>query len=697
MYLRFGWVVGNVGLIGTLIIVVLSTSITFLTSLSIAAVATNAPVKGGGAYFLISRSLGIEIGGALGISLYLAQAFSVSLYIIGFSESIVATFPILDMRWVGIITAILLGTLAIFSTKAAIKTQYVILGVITLSLISLLLGRPLEESHVEMWGVPASQSVEFWQVFAIFFPAVTGIMTGVNMSGDLKDPARSIPRGTFMAVGVGFIIYMLLPILLASRADAATLVDDPMIMQRIALWGGAILLGIWGATLSSATGSLLGAPRVLQALANDRVLPKYLSFFGKGSGKEEIPRAGTIFTILITIVCVYFGDLNLIAPILTMFFLTTYGVLNMTAGIEQFLKTPSYRPKFKVHWAFSLLGALGCVAVMFLINAIATVAAIVFIIVTFLWLKRRRLKASWGDVSSGVLQTVIRYAILRLYRKEIDPKSWRPNILVLSGSPAKRWRLIDLANALTQNNAIFTVSTILPEGSVSQEKVSDYERQIADFLQSKNVQALVRIIRAPDPFTGAIQLVNSYGLGPLLPNTILLGDTQESKHQEAYAQMLVHFYKSKRNIIIVQDDNNLEFNKKEKIDIWWGGLKNNGSLMMIMGYLLKNGFEWRDAEIMVKMAVPTTEAAKKAEENLSAMITKMRTGFRYKVIVLGKQSFWDILQRESVDSDLIMMGMGLPDQGFATYYSGLKEHTKNLPTKVFVLAAEDIKFEDVLS
>lgn len=697
MYLRFGWVVGNVGLMGTLLIVTLSTSITFLTALSIASIATNSPVKGGGAYYLISRSLGIEIGGAVGIPLYLAQAFSVSLYVIGFSESLVAIFPAFDIRWVGVITTLLLGVLALFSTKAAIKAQYVIMVMIGLSLLSLLLGSPLENTKIELWGVSSGQSAGFWQVFAIFFPAVTGIMAGVNMSGDLKSPARSIPKGTFMAIGVGYLIYMTLPVLLASRADAATLVGEPMIMQQIAIWGGAILLGIWGATLSSATGSLLGAPRVLQALSKDRVLPRAVRFFGKGSGPEKIPRAGTVFTIIITLLAVYFGDLDMIAPILSMFFLTTYAVLNVTAGVERFLKNPSFRPKFKVHWIFSLLGAAGCAAVMVLINALATLIAFFFVFLIFIWLKRRRMKATWGDVRSGMLLTFVRYALLRLEKKEINAKSWRPNILVLSGSPTKRWHLIDFANALSQQNALFTVSTILPAESVPQEKVRDYEKQIGDYLQNRKVQALVRIIRAPNPFSGSIQLVNAYGLGPLVPNTILLGDTREASHHEPYAAMVSHFHKSRRNTIIVQDDDNKGFRNKRVVDIWWGGLKGNGSLMLILGYLLKNSPNWHRAQINIKMVVSTEEAAGKAKENLSALLSRMRIGFQYQILIAGGESFWDILNRESAASDMVMMGLAPPDGDFIPYYSKLKEQTRHLPTKVFVLAAQDIEFEEVLS
>lgn len=207
MYLRFGWVVGNVGLLGSLIIVTLATSITFLTSLSLAVIATDQRVKIGGAYYMISRSLGIESGGAVGISLYLAQALSVSMYTVGFAESIVNIFPQLNEKIIAVGAIFLVAGVALVSAKAASKVQYFILTAIGISLVSLVFGSPIEQTQVEMWGASSENSVPFWVVFAVFFPAVTGIDVGVNMSGDLKDPGKSIPKGTFMAVTVGYIIY----------------------------------------------------------------------------------------------------------------------------------------------------------------------------------------------------------------------------------------------------------------------------------------------------------------------------------------------------------------------------------------------------------------------------------------------------------------------------------------------------------
>ncbi|NIP57879.1 MAG: Na-K-Cl cotransporter, partial [Gemmatimonadetes bacterium] len=259
MYLRFGWVVGNVGLVGTLVIVTLCTAITGFTALSMAAIATDRRVRIGGAYYMISRSLGLETGGAVGIPLYFALALSCALYTIGFAESVAAVFPALSQRWAGVVTTVAVALLALKSTRLVIRGQYFVMAAIALSLLSFFLGGPLEETTVELTGAPPRLSEGFWVVFAVFFPAVTGIEAGVNMSGDLKDPARSIPRGTLAALGTGYLVYMTLPVILAMRADAVTLIEDPLIMRRMAFWGDAILLGVWGATLSSAVGSILGA------------------------------------------------------------------------------------------------------------------------------------------------------------------------------------------------------------------------------------------------------------------------------------------------------------------------------------------------------------------------------------------------------------------------------------------------------
>ena len=692
MYLRFGLVVGNVGLFGTLAIVTLSTGITFLTGLSIASIATDQRVRTGGAYYMISRSLGIEAGGAVGIPLYLAQALSVALYTIGFAESVVNVFPALDEKLVALVTTAAVTVLALKSARAAIKAQYVIMGAIGLSLLSLVFGAPPEPSTT----LPVAQDTAgFWVVFAVFFPAVTGIMAGVNMSGDLKDPSRSIPYGTLAAIGVGYVIYMAIPFLLVNRATPDELIADPLIMRRISFWGDAIIMGVWGATLSSAVGSILGAPRVLQALARDGVLPPIMHFLGQGSGADDEPRIGTAFTFALAVITVILGDLNIVAPILTMFFLTTYGVLNITAGLERFLGNPSFRPKFKVHWLFSLIGAVGCTIVMFLITAVATGAAIAIVLVIYFWLERQELRSAWGDVRTGIWFNLTRTGLLRL-RNRTDAKNWRPHLLVLSGAPTRRWHLIDLASSLSHNRALVTISSVLTGDAITSRRIESMSSSLYEYLDKQGVQALVRIVKADDPFSGAVQLMTTYGLGTLVPNTVLVGATERDEAHAAYCRMIAQFHAGHRNTLIVRHNERRGFGDRRHIDVWWGGRKGNGALMVILSWLVSTSLEWRGSTVTGKMVVPSESARVGARANLENILHAARTNAMTEVIVAGDRSFWEIIRESSNSADLVFMGMAEPHEGYDAYYNQLQKQTEGLPTTVFTLAAEELEFGEVI-
>ncbi|MDJ0796331.1 MAG: amino acid permease [Calothrix sp. MO_167.B12] len=696
MYLRFGWVVGNVGLVGTLIIVTLATSITFLTALSVCAIATDRVVRVGGAYYMISRCLGIEVGGAVGISLYFAQAVSVALYTIGFAESIVQTFGNLNQTYVALITTILVAILALTSAQIAVKAQYVIMAAIVLSLVCLVFGPGVPNITPQGWGIPENGQ-SFWVVFAVFFPAVTGIMSGVSMSGDLRDPSRSIPTGTLAAVGTGYLVYMVLPLIIATRADTATLLNEPLVIKMMSLWQPAILFGVWGATLSSALGSILAAPRVLQALARDGIFPPWMSFLGRGSGENDEPRIGTWVTLSVAIAAVCIGDLNLIAPVLTMFFLTTYLVLNISASIEGFLQSPSFRPSFKVHWVLSLLGGIGCLWVMLLINPIATMVAAVIVLGIYFWLQQRELTTTWGDVRRGIWMALLRAGIYQIDSVE-DTRNWRPNLLVFSGSPSKRWSLIQLANAFTHKRGFITVSSVLPSGSRDLAQQTGLERTIREHLKKQQVQALVRVVTAPDPFEGMLQLVEAYGLGPLVPNTILLGDSEDATRRDNYCNMIAQLHYAKRSVMVLRENPQRGFGQYRRIDVWWGGMQANGSLMLLLAYLLHSTIEWRDAQIYLKLVVPNEAGAKDAKANLNAMLTQLRISAVPSVIVADNRPFEQILHESSQDADVIFLGMATPtEENFTEYYEQMHVRTANLPTIIYVMAAADFAFGEVLS
>ena len=330
MYLRMGRVVGQTGLAGALLIVALSHVISLLTGLSVSSIATNRTVGAGGAYFMISRSLGAAAGAAIGIPLFFGQALSVTFYVIGFTESLTALMPDLPTRLVGTVICAGLTLLSMRSAELALKAQYVIMAAIGVSLVSFFMGGAHAPPTQVDWVNP--DGVGFADVFAVFFPAVTGIMAGVSMSGDLRDPRAALPKGTLAAIVTGMIIYTVIPIWLAFNATSGELIGDRQIFWTLSAVPALIFVGVWGATLSSALGSIMTAPRTLQALAADGLAPRFLA---TGHGPTNEPRIGTMATFALAEVGILLGDLDAIAPILTMFFLATYGFTNLACGLER--------------------------------------------------------------------------------------------------------------------------------------------------------------------------------------------------------------------------------------------------------------------------------------------------------------------------------------------------------------------------
>ncbi|PZO45392.1 MAG: Na-K-Cl cotransporter, partial [Phormidesmis priestleyi] len=464
-----------------------------------------------------------------------------------------------------------------------------------------------------------------------------------------------------------------------------------------------------GATLSSAIGSILGAPRILEAGGRDNILPSPLRWLGKGNGPTDDPRLGTLFTLGIVLAVVTLGSLDAIAPILSMFFLTTYLVLNVAAAVEGFVQSPSFRPTFKVHWSLSLLGALGCIAVMFLINPVATIVALVIVGLIYFWLERRQLESTWGDVRQGIWMTIVRTALLNI-DDNADPKNWRPHLLVLSGTPTKRWYLIEIARAFTHNRGLITVASILPSGSRSIAQQEKAELTLRDFLERKGVQAFAKIITADDPFTGAQKLVEAYGMGPLVPNTVLLGDTEnpDADSIKRYCNTIQICHGAQRNVIIFRGEKNADDeiaslappmfgrDQKRQIDVWWGGLQSNGGLMLILAYLLRTSWLWRSAEIRLKLVVPNEAAAQSAKANLENLTQSLRIGAKSEIILAEGRSFDDILQKSSASTDLVFLGLAVPEGDLVEYYHALQSRIANLPPTVMVLASENLDFSALL-
>ncbi len=710
MYLRFGWVVGNVGLFGTLLIVTMATLITFLTGLSISAMATNMKVGGGGAYYIISRSLGLEAGAAIGLPLFFARAIGVAFYIAGCTEAVMfyagnplaqwGIDPAAAAKILSSGTLVLLTALAYFSADLALKVQFGIFAAIGVSLVSFFMGHPPPEALAVPVDAVIPPKVGFWVVFAVFFPAVTGIEAGLGLSGDLKDPAKSLPRGTLLAIATGYLVYMIMPVFISLNVpDHRLLLIDSNIMATLSRWRSAVAIGVFAASVSSALGSLLGAPRTLQALAIDRIIPR---FIGKGFGKDKAdPRIATALSFAVALAAVLLGDLNLIAPILSMFFLLSYGLLNLSAGLEGLIESPSWRPKFKVPSSVSLLGAGLCFAAMLMIDPGATILAMMLTILVFYLVKRRRLNAHWADMRYGILTLLVRFAIHRLNKLKPDERTWRPRILALSGSPKSRWHLVEMAHALTRHSSALTVASVLPVEDWSAEKVHSMEKSMREYLEKREVDAMVKIFPSPNMLAGARALVRAYGYGPLTPNTILLGDTENRDSITEFAELIQLVHRTERNLIMLRESDQDTKDDGEEIHVWWGGNKDNIGLMLTLAYQIQKSPVWKQSKLVVKTIVDTEGEREAAQERLSTFLEEQRIPAEPRVRVKDGEAIYDIIRRTSEKAGLVFMGMRPPRTGetyeeYGRYYESLMEATKGLPPLAFVLAAEPIEFRQVI-
>ncbi len=709
MFLRFGWVLGNVGLPATLLIVTMASSITFLTGLSLSATATNMKVGGGGAYYLISRALGIEVGAAIGLPLFLAQALGIAFYITGFAEALLEVvdvtpwvealpFSLTPIRLVSIATLLVLSLLAILSADLALKTQLLILAAIAASLVSFFLGTPPAKTYITPDTVLPAR-LGFWAVFAVFFPAVTGIEAGIAMSGDLKNPSKSLPIGTIAAVLVGYAVYMAIPVALDFFIpDTRALLVRPLIMADIARWSKLILVGVWAATLSSALGAILGAPRTLQALARDRVLPRLI---GRGSGPNNNPVLATLVSFAFALAAILLGDLNLIAPVLSMFFLTSYGLINLSAGLEGLIESPTWRPQFKFPWWGSLLGAAGCFATMLMIDTGATFVALFVAAGIYALMKRRQIRAHWGDVRQGLLMLLVRVAIRRLLRKPADERTWRPNVLVFSGSPQSRWHLIELAHALARGPAHLTLATLLPTDSWDADRLRSLRASIAEYLQKRDVEAMIKIHPVPDLLSGAESLMMAYGFGPLEPNTFVFGESQREEHLTGFVRLIHLAHRLNRNLVLVREGGERgDLPEAPRIDIWWRGGAANIGLMLTLAHMLQQSPRWSRATLTLKRLIHDESERPEIEKFIAGYIAEQRLSMGGEVINTQGHNPFDLIRASSAGASMALMGLKHPDkeeshEDYLAYYRRITASTEGIPV-VWVLAAERVDFSQII-
>jgi len=429
MYIRMGWVVGNAGLLGALGVLLLTFVITGTAALALSSVATNIRLRAGGVFALVSQSLGLEAGGAIGVPLYLAQSMGAALYIYGFAEGWQFLFPT-HPQWavVGAVYLVAFG-LSMISERLVLRLQLIVLVGVVVALGSMVGGFWTNElREPKLWGNYEAGSI--WLLFAIFFPAGTGIKVGASLSGKLKDPRRSVPLGTMAAWGTALVTYATLIIWYSVVASPDELRNDYMIAIERAAWGPAVLIGLLSSCASATLSSLVAAPNVLAALAKHRVVPWGNKLAPKSDA--DTPRKAAMVNGAVVGGTLLLGDLNAVAQLITMFFLITYATLNLVVMIEQSLALVSFRPTFRVPVWVPIIGAVASVFAMTITNPAFGLVALSVVVALYVYLERKQLETPWETVRSGIFLAMADWAARQTQRVagDANERAWKPDVLV---------------------------------------------------------------------------------------------------------------------------------------------------------------------------------------------------------------------------------------------------------------------------
>lgn len=760
MFLRFGFAVGNVSLIGTVAIVLIGHAVTIPTSMAIAEIATNQKVEGGGEYYIISRSFGLVIGSSIGIALYLSQAISVAFYIIAFSEAFTTLFDwitntfvlpewvvwLLQQKQTVSIPALIALT-AIVLIKGAdlgVKTLYIVVTTLILSLAAFFLGtteyarttpvdpfvhvgnydpsgagasetspgadllddlRNREQPEIRQNDNPPSQNrqndtqpVGFFTVFAIIFPAFTGMTAGVGLSGDLRNPSKSIPLGTLSATITGMIVYMFIGYKLADSAPPDVLADTSrLVMAEIAFQGWWIIpLGLAAATISSAIGSILVAPRTLQAIARDRVLPTtgINYWLSRGKGKSDEPYNATIITILLAFFFIMLGGLDAVAAIISMFFMVTYGTLCLISFLQHFAADPSYRPTFRSRWYISLFGAIACFGLMFFMSPGYAILALLMMVLFYNMVAYYNPdKKNLALIFQGVIFQLSRQLQVFLQKAEKEQtRSWRPSAVCISEASFERLAAFDLLRWLSQRYGFGTyihkINGYLSKNTHLEAKAA--QERLIKLAEASDSNTYIDTLVSPSYTSAIAQVIQLPGMSGTENNLLML---EFSKHNPTNLDDIVDNFKLIKSVdfdVVILGCSVRGFGIRQSIHVWITGKDyDNANLMILLAYIILGHRDWKEGVIKIFAIFPEEEM----ESERQRLITLIEAGqlpiAPHNVEFIPQKHDLDqrdIITEKSKDADLTILGIReeLVRHGGSAVFQGYE----NIGNTMFVNAAE---------
>ena len=770
MFLRFGFAVGQVGMAGTLLIILVGHIVTIPTAMAIAEIATNQKVEGGGEYYIISRSFGLVIGSSIGIVLYFSQAISVAFYIIAFAEAFSSLFDYLlqnfhlhpTLEWLlskkqtvsipalFVLTAIVL----IKGADLGVKTLYVVVATLFLSLVAFFIGQtdygrehdldifaniadfkepaqptvdtatlsyfqdtikddypnpnvpklsPADLSRSADPPQPPLEVFSFFTVFAIIFPAFTGMTAGVGLSGDLRNPSRSIPMGTLAGTICGMIVYLFIAYKLASSASPADLADTSRLVMAEIAWQGwwVIPVGLAAATISSAIGSILVAPRTLQAIARDRLIPsRGINYWlSRGRGKNDEPYNATVVTVSLAFVFILMGELDAVAKIISMFFMVTYGSLCLISFLQHFAADPSYRPTFRSRWYISLFGAIACFGLMFFMNPGYAFFSLAVMVVFYLLVSRYNPeKKNLAVIFQGVIFQVSRQLQVFLQKTEKEQTaSWRPSAVCISEQSFERLAAMDMLRWISQRYGFGTyihkISGYLSKATHQEAKKA--KERLIKMAEASDSNIYIDTLISPSYTSAVAQVIQLPGISGTENNVLL---TEFSKSNPDNLEDIVDNFKLIKSVdfdLLILGSTERGYGLKRSIHVWiTSNDYENANLMILLAYIILGHREWKTGLIKI-FAIYPEESVEDERERLFSLIEAGQLPISpHNIEVIPRKQDIDpreIIAEKSKDADLTIIGFReeVARHEGAAIFKGYE----SIGNTLFVNAAEQIKIK----
>lgn len=677
LFLRFGYAAAHVGFWGLIGLIVIGHIVTVPTAMAIAEIATNQRVEGGGAYYIISRSFGLNIGGAVGVALFLSQAISVSFYVIAFAEAFNPVFDFVnqkfgtnfhDVRIISIPVMILLSFLIISrGANMGMKALYVVAVILFISLFLFFIGSPIDPDYVPNLRETVSKPDDFFYVFIIIFPAFTGLIAGLGLSGDLKNPKKSIPLGVISATFTGIVVYIFAAYKLTACASPEQLANDQLIMSKIAVWGPIIPIGLAAAAISSALGSIMVAPRTLQAIGADNIfkLPQINKWIARGKIATNEPRNASLFTIIIAFFFVSIGSINFIAEIISMFFIITYGAICAISFLEHFAADPAYRPSFKSKWQFSLIGAILSFWLMFKMNLPYAILSLVSIISIYSLISYyHQDRSGVANIFQGFIFQTTRK--LRIFLQKSDNKgvssSWRPSVVCITSDSFKRFSAFELLKWFSYKYG-FGVHIHYIKGYLSKQSNKESKtvrEKLIKLAEASKSNVYIDTLISPSITSAIAQVIQLPSVSGKENNMIMFEFDKKEPENIEYIIDNFQLIKSIDFDVCILGSSSKEFGYKSEIHIWITAKDyNNANLMILLGYIILGHKDWKDAEIKI-FAVYPIEGIENARDKMFELIKSGHLPISHSNINIISQkeneSIQSIICKNSEGSDLTIVG-----------------------------------------